>query len=125
MCSKHYQRWLSANPDLRTNVQMRKAIIDALPARIHQIVEEAGIDIQAVKRHLKAMQEAGEAHIGKFDPPDVTGYKWEAVWQAGPGKNARVTERMRIEYRCKRQRRAHKRRAVAKLGWVGALGVRL
>jgi hypothetical protein len=104
---------------------LRKAILDATPGRMHQICKESGIDIQAVKRHLKAMQEEGVAHIERFDPPDVTGYKWEAVWQAGPGPNARITEKMRIEYRCKRQRRAHKRRAVTKLGWIGALGVKL
>lgn len=123
MCSKHYQRWVAANPELRMNAMIRKSILAALPAYWHQICEETGLEIQAVKRHLKLMQAEGAVHVGSYDPPDEANRRWKKIWHAGPGMNARVTERMRVEQRRKAQRKKHKHRTFSKLGWLGALGV--
>lgn len=124
MCSKHYQRWLPANPDIRMDAMKRKWILAALPARTDQICEETGLEVQAVRRNLAKLKEEGLAFISGYDSPDVTGSKFMPVWSSGSGKNAVLTKRMRLEQRRKTQRKNRAKLGGMRAGWVGPLGIR-
>lgn len=123
MCSAHYQAWIKANPAANVCLLNHRLMLAALPGRIEQIAEETGFDKQTVKRRLKQMHADGQARIASFDPPDVTGFKFGAVWAVGAGANAKLTKKMRVDHFNKGQRHRYAQRAAKGQGWLGALGM--
>jgi hypothetical protein len=133
MCSIHYRAALAANPKLRTTIQTRETVLEAMPARMAAIIKVTGLCSETVRRTLIALRKDDLAHVGSFDPPMKFGDKFMPVYAAGPGKDAVLTPEMQDQQRMNTWRNGyHRRRLIEKTQalpksdrWAAALMVGL
>jgi hypothetical protein len=122
MCINCYEKWRRANPTLVIDQVNMKAIEDLLPARVKQIKEGTELNYSAIQELLEKLYAAGRAHIGNYDPPEVTGHQFKPVWVPGPGKHA-SKPRKKMKERKKAMKVKNERRRNAKpASWAAPLG---
>jgi hypothetical protein len=128
MCVNCYSRWRRANPGIRVSLMNMDLIEESLPARFSQIMDRTGLSEDAVRRNLRKLNKEKRAHIGRWDPPHVTGSRFMPVWVAGKGANRRgpnKQERRDYENSSRRKRMARRdgrHQPAPAACWTAALG---
>lgn len=122
MCINCYEKWRRANPALVIDQVNMKAIEDLLPARVKQIREGTELNYSAIQDLLGKLYEAGRAHIGSWDPPEVTGSQFKPVWVQGPGKHASRPLKKMKERKQAMKLKNERRRNAKPASWAAPLG---
>jgi hypothetical protein len=122
MCINCYEKWRRVNPGLVIDQMNMKAIEDLLPARVKEIKAATELGYSAIQELLGKLFAAGRAHIGSWDPPEVTGSQFKPVWVVGPGKHApKPRKKMKERKQAMRLKNERKRNAPP-ASWAAVLG---
>lgn len=122
MCINCYERWRRANPNLVITAINLKMIEDLLPARIKEIKASTGLGYQAIQELLDKLYAAQRAHIGAYDPPELTGSQFKPVWVPGPGKHVTKPRKKMNERKQAMKLKNERRRNAKPASWATPLG---
>lgn len=123
MCINCYEKWRRVNPGLVIDQMNMKAIEDLLPARVKEIKASTELGYSAIQELLGKLYAAGRAHIGSWDPPEVTGSQFKPVWVIGPGKHASKPRKKMKERKQAMTRKNQRKRNAPPASWAAVLGV--
>lgn len=129
MCKNHYRQWLRKNPGGVRKIDSTELAIQAMPATIGKIMEEAEVCEKHARRIVARLRGQGQSHIGEWLPPAHTqGGQWKPVHHFGPGEDAVIDREAHAIRAINRQRARtlanyYKRKPVSFAALLAPLGV--
>lgn len=117
MCDKHYRRWHRATLVKPTVYHSHDLILQVLPGTMVEIAEATGLHYETVLNATGRLHEEGKIHIDEWSKGNNGYSKYVAIYDIGPGPDAKQpSRRQKLADRLESQRANYHRRKLQRAG---------